>query len=67
MKGVLYGGNILLGNVYAPNAQDEAFCASLLSQLADIDYTRMITEGDLYDSKCILSSLKQSKLTHMCL
>lgn len=36
VKVVLHGANILLGNVYAPNVQDETFDTSLLRQLADM-------------------------------
>lgn len=51
VKGVLYGENILLGNIYAPNVQDDAFYASLLTQLADMDCPNIIIGGDF---NCVL-------------
>ncbi len=51
IKGVLHGENIIWGNVYAPNIQDESFYASLLSQLADMDCPNIIIGGDF---NCVL-------------
>lgn len=48
----MHGENILLGNVYAPNVQDDAFYASLLSQLADMDCPNMIIGGDFNCALC---------------
>ena len=52
VKGVLHGENILLGNVYAPNIQDENFYASLLCQIADMDCPNMIIGGDFNCALC---------------
>uniref|UniRef100_A0A673ATC2 Endonuclease/exonuclease/phosphatase domain-containing protein n=1 Tax=Sphaeramia orbicularis TaxID=375764 RepID=A0A673ATC2_9TELE len=54
VKEILHGENIILGNVYAPNIQDEAFYASLFSQLANMDSPNMII-GD--DFNCALCSV----------
>ena len=52
VKGVLHGEKVILGNVYGPNLQDEAFYASLLSQLADMDGPNMIIGGDFNCALC---------------
>uniref|UniRef100_A0A3Q3FF70 exodeoxyribonuclease III n=1 Tax=Labrus bergylta TaxID=56723 RepID=A0A3Q3FF70_9LABR len=52
VKGVLFGEDVLLGNIYAPNAQDGAFFALLFSQLAEMDCPNMIIGGDF---NCSLS------------
>lgn len=59
VKGVLHGENILLGNIYAPNVQDDAFYASLLSQLADMDCPNMIIAGDFNCAQCWTDLLRQ--------
>ncbi len=53
VKGVLCGENVMLGNVYAPNAQDEDFFTLLLSQLAEMDTPNMIIGGD-FNCKLVL-------------
>uniref|UniRef100_A0A8C5DIG8 Reverse transcriptase domain-containing protein n=1 Tax=Gouania willdenowi TaxID=441366 RepID=A0A8C5DIG8_GOUWI len=52
VKGILHGEVIVLGNVYGPNIQDEAFYASLLRHLADMDCPNIIIGGDF---NCALS------------
>lgn len=52
VKGVLHGENILLGNIYVPYIQDDAFYASLLSQRADMDCPNMIIAGDFNCALC---------------
>lgn len=52
VKGVLHGETLVLGNVYAPNIQDKAFCASLLSHLADMDCPNIIIGGDFNCALC---------------
>lgn len=49
---MLHGENTLLGNIYAPNVQDDAFCASLLSQLVDMDCPNMIIAGNFNCALC---------------
>uniref|UniRef100_A0A8C5N7I9 Reverse transcriptase domain-containing protein n=1 Tax=Gouania willdenowi TaxID=441366 RepID=A0A8C5N7I9_GOUWI len=54
VKGILHGEVIVLGNVYGPNIQDEAFYASLLRHLADMDCPNIIIGGDF---NCALSPM----------
>uniref|UniRef100_A0A8C5E2X0 Endonuclease/exonuclease/phosphatase domain-containing protein n=1 Tax=Gouania willdenowi TaxID=441366 RepID=A0A8C5E2X0_GOUWI len=61
VKGVLHGETTELGNVYAPNIQDEAFYASLLSHLPDMDCPNIII-GD--DFNCALSPMMDRLLPH---
>lgn len=43
---------VLLGNIYAPNDQDEEFFSSLLYQIAGMVATNMIIGGDLNCTLC---------------
>uniref|UniRef100_A0A8C6S5T9 exodeoxyribonuclease III n=1 Tax=Neogobius melanostomus TaxID=47308 RepID=A0A8C6S5T9_9GOBI len=51
VKGVLHGENVLLGNVYAPNLQDDEFYAELLGALVDMECGNVILAGDF---NCVL-------------
>uniref|UniRef100_A0A3Q4I3N5 Endonuclease/exonuclease/phosphatase domain-containing protein n=1 Tax=Neolamprologus brichardi TaxID=32507 RepID=A0A3Q4I3N5_NEOBR len=51
VKGMLHGETVLLGNIYAPNAQDDVFYTVLFSQLVDMDCANIILAGDF---NCVL-------------
>uniref|UniRef100_A0A3Q3CJ61 Endonuclease/exonuclease/phosphatase domain-containing protein n=1 Tax=Haplochromis burtoni TaxID=8153 RepID=A0A3Q3CJ61_HAPBU len=51
VKGMLHGETVLLGNIYAPNAQDGEFYTVLFSQLVDMDCANIILAGDF---NCVL-------------
>lgn len=48
---MLHGENVLLGNICAPNAQDDEFYTVLFSHLVDMDCANIILAGDF---KCVL-------------
>lgn len=51
VEGMLHGETVLLGNIYAPNAQDGEFYTVLLGQLVDMDCANIIIAGDF---NCVL-------------
>uniref|UniRef100_A0A3P9D136 Endonuclease/exonuclease/phosphatase domain-containing protein n=1 Tax=Maylandia zebra TaxID=106582 RepID=A0A3P9D136_9CICH len=51
VKGMLHGKTVLLGNIYAPNPQDDEFCRILFSQLMDMDCANIILASDF---NCVL-------------
>ena len=59
---MLHGENILLGNIYAPNVQEDAFYASLLSQLAAMDCPNMIIADNF---NCALCPMLDRSPPHM--
>lgn len=46
IKGLLYGEEVVIANIYAPNIHDEDFFAQVYNKIAYLDYNNVILGGD---------------------